>query len=446
MMKNLLLLKLNIIFLFFVFEVSFIFCSSNDQLTFFQLSDVHLNPYYDGNAPASGYCKQSNVKSYEANLDSNYPFGKYNCDTPFILLNNTLQQMKDINPNPTMIVLNGDYVGHAMPSKNVSWEVIQVASNTINTYFPNTLVIPALGNNDFTSDYHYPLDTNTEWLNNLSFFWKSLNWLTDDQQNTFIYGGYYSTDIPNFPYRIITLNTLLYSQSYVATNDTSVTKPTNPDDLPEDPYDQFQWLKTELEDSKQQNKKAILSYHIPPGIDAYSALSYYYDKYQSQFESIVKEYKDTIYLQFGAHSHADEYMIMWDDNNSPISSILLNPSLSPVFDNNPSFRYYTGDSDSIETYSEYYIDLPRSNLQKIAEYEVEYDLLNAYNIYPITTSSMYKLFSILTHETLVYDEYAMRKYVSKAPSRANLLCQIACQDFDNFENCIEYIDDDNLLV
>ena len=53
--------------------------------------------------------------------------------------------------------------------------------------------------------------------------------------------------------------------------------------------------------------------------------------------------------------------------DTPQSVALLNPAVSPVFNNNPAFRIYTGSNSNgdvvLDNYFQYYVDLVKANQQ-----------------------------------------------------------------------------------
>ena len=74
---------------------------------------------------------------------------------------------------------------------------ISLVASTFKKYFPNTVLIPSLGNNDFFSHYQAPSETDKqEYLNFVydAFFTNSTT-TKPDSKETFLYAGYYRIDI-----------------------------------------------------------------------------------------------------------------------------------------------------------------------------------------------------------------------------------------------------------
>jgi hypothetical protein len=145
-------------------------------------------------------------------------------------------------------------VAHNRNTSEQQFETIQRVTEVIQDYFPTVTVYPALGNNDVYPDYHYAINTSSEWMDNLTSLWSV--WLNEDQQDTFRQYGYYSVDpLWNGGPKMLVLNSLIYSSWLIDSNDPNVTTPTPPNDLPDDPNGQFEWIINELESAKSANQQ-----------------------------------------------------------------------------------------------------------------------------------------------------------------------------------------------
>ena len=128
-------------------------------------------------------------------------------------------------------------------------------SSLIHEFFPDTPVYPAMGNNDVFPDYYFPLNTTSEWMDELSDLWAvQLPWLSPEQLSTFNPNGYYSVDsLWDGGPKLIVLNTLLYSVKLRTTQPFGV--PTDPNELPDDPNDQMLWLSSQLESARASGQR-----------------------------------------------------------------------------------------------------------------------------------------------------------------------------------------------
>lgn len=100
--------------------------------------------------------------------------------------------------------------------------------------------------------------------------------------------------------------------------------------------------------------------------------------------------KGTIY----GHVHQDYFTILRNKNKVPITIAYTCPSLTTYTYKNPGFRVYKMDPDTYKMldYDQYYLDLGKSNKQRIPIWEKSYTFTEYYNV-----SSL----SIRSHELLV---------------------------------------------
>ena len=136
--------------------------STVDALKIGLLSDLHLHLRYDEligtRESGSGDCMQgggvpSMIKA---------PMGRYGCDGPTILIENMFTRMAEKFSDLDVILITGDFAAHhiAMSSGEkddektyaLLLETLGYLNELIANKFPNTLVLPAFGNND--TKYH----------------------------------------------------------------------------------------------------------------------------------------------------------------------------------------------------------------------------------------------------------------------------------------------------
>ena len=148
-------------------------------------------------------------------------------------------------------------MAHNRNSAEEQFATISRVTKIIQNYYPTTKVYPALGNNDVYPDYHFAVNTTTEWMTNLTALWS--DWLDTDQQSSFSQYGYYKVDPlwEEGPVMLV-LNTLLYSSYLVDTTNPNDTTPTPPSQLPDDPNGQFAWMINELELAKSNSQKSLI--------------------------------------------------------------------------------------------------------------------------------------------------------------------------------------------
>ncbi|CAG7726400.1 unnamed protein product [Allacma fusca] len=201
----------------------------------------------------------------------------------------------------------------------------------IRKYFPDTPVIPVIGNHDTNPGN---LFTPRSVKNKFSTTWVYevtakawAQWLSPEFLETFLYGGFYSR-ILNPQLRIIVINNNVCS----ATNFWQAIED-------RDPYGQLHWLVSQLQEAENLNQNVHILGHIPPNFEmCWYIWSENYYKIIARFSHIVKG-------QFFAHTHHDDFGLYYDpiEKNRPINSYFVGASLTPYVNVNPGYKIYTVD-------------------------------------------------------------------------------------------------------
>lgn len=297
---------------------------------FFVISDVHLDIAYEPDYNSSYYCHsvliqgQTSVPVKTQNIQTlTRPF----CDSSYNVVNSALAKMQDIDSDPDFILITGDFIAHYTSSilapggsyspsyaQALVQETFQQVTNLLIKYFPNTLMIPLIGNNDGYEDYDMP--TGLEKLDFLEFLYSVWQPLMKNMPRTFFTDGYYAAGSDD-KYNIIVLNSNFFSINY---NSPGIQG-----------NSQMVWLKGQL----AQNRNIFLIMHIPPSLTLYSGgnLSWY-DYYSSIVIDLITEYSSNITAILAGHYHIGSFQLI---GQVPIA---IHPSISPYFGNNPGFRYY----------------------------------------------------------------------------------------------------------
>ncbi|KAL9647468.1 hypothetical protein ABK040_006829 [Willaertia magna] len=326
--------------------------STNNQKPFFLfMTDIHYDPFYDPTVPASDFCRAQKLKKNKALLESingqqiekefelnrrgayrhvlrsfdTEPsnsvamYGRYGCDAPFTLVNSTFNQLKQLtlNNQPDFVIMAGDYNAHHLPNASYSINNIKFVSRLFKNTFPNTMVLPCIGNNDLYPDYYIPFIEDPEngrytqnWFQSLyeEANWKE--WLTEPyQRESFLKGGYYKYEMKKYnnPLHILVLNSMFYSaRQWPKINNSKV---------PDDPSEQFKWLENELRIARDNGITCYIVTHIPATQNSYDNKLLWSPQYQTRFLSIVENYQRTVAAVFFGHLHKDEF-INYDPNNN----------------------------------------------------------------------------------------------------------------------------------
>lgn len=328
---------------------------------FFVLSDIHYDIAYKDNFNSSTYCHsiqitqiaQQNLNVAPATTTDVQPLGRFLCDTPLKLISSSFEAMQKVESDPEFILILGDSIGHYTMellndqgyldfdyNKRLVQESFYRIDEELTRYFPDTQIIYVIGNNDAYTDYVIP--TGREGYEYLAFLYELWQPSIGYVSSSFYDGGYYST-LTRSGIRIIAINSNYYTIKAL--------------DLEYMAVQQFEWLRTELQSASEVDEKVIIAMHIPPGISMFgSGTQDWHEVYIEEFTSIIKDYESTIQLIMSGHFHSSTFQLI--DNYSV--DLLVHTSLSPIFRNNPAFRYYQISNDR-EDYSDYFLDLFSEN-------------------------------------------------------------------------------------
>ena len=108
-----------------------------------------MDELYSVDGDPKNYCHSNNGTSPGQKLGI---AGNYSCDSPFALVESAFRKMKRVNPDPDFILWTGDSGPHGKdpePKFDVVYGNLKKITKMLSAkYFPNTTIIPALGNHD----------------------------------------------------------------------------------------------------------------------------------------------------------------------------------------------------------------------------------------------------------------------------------------------------------
>jgi hypothetical protein len=115
------------------------------------VSDPHYNKYYNPLGSTDDNC----IETVESKSD--YPVGRYECDNSPAMFHLLMERFQAVFGEVDMLLVPGDHVAHKVSSKsddsdhsayNAVKENLQDTWDVLTQYFPNTMILPTLGNND----------------------------------------------------------------------------------------------------------------------------------------------------------------------------------------------------------------------------------------------------------------------------------------------------------
>jgi sphingomyelin phosphodiesterase acid-like 3 len=387
------------------------------------ISDVHFNPFFDSTLVnkliVSNYGQWAGIFRSSAIQKPN----GYGSDSNFPLLVSALAAMRRQNPSPDFMVITGDFLCHnfqknfarygkAYPDslRSFSTKTIRFMAMMLNQYFPQTTILPVLGNNDsFCGDYM--IDPDGEFLNNFARAFAPLQRNHNAHADarfiaTFSKGGYYTFSLRDGSGgKMVMLNTVFFSNKY--SNACGGLKG-NPAGV------ELNWLAGVLKQSQAAKSKLWLACHIPPGIDAYASSknatgnclqdikTMWRDSCSAVYLGLVTRYAPIIHAGFAGHTHMDDFRLLYQ-NGKPISFMHITPAVSPLFANNPGFQVitYSKATFSLLNAKTYYLNLNST----APAWAFEYDYQKAYGVKNISPASLNAVRQKIATDTAYRNKY-----------------------------------------
>lgn len=416
--------------------------TGDDDVTFFHISDVHFDPFYDAAVSCTHFCRSTSLNFATTacgpkvlqRAEQAAPFGRYGCDAPLALLTSTLEQMVAVDPNPAFVLLTGDMAAHRLcgnatmtgpctsPLANATaaQAAIQAVVDLVRATFPCVPVVPMFGNNDVPAHYVTPLGPlGKPWLDAMAALWRPAalsagcpNELPADNIDMSIFSstGAYSVLLgPSPGFRVVALNTLLFGrlEKYNLSESGGIaTQRAAADSMKV-------WLESTLATAGTKGEKVILASHMPPGMQPYDDQAVWDEGYSDGYVEQVSAHADAVVAQLYGHFHYDTFRVL-DDGKA--GAVLLTPSISPVNRNNPAFRrMFARKADlSVYDYEQYWLDLPQSNALNKEHWALQYKFSQLYNT-TLAGKDMAALQKRLALDTRLYSEYMQNRQIMYSP-------------------------------
>lgn len=313
-------------------------------------------------------------------------WGGYKCDSPEVLLNNTMSYIKLAHGDKEFefTIFTGDLVDHDKIhcSPDATKEAETKCFSIMKHYLGDIPVLASLGNHDTfpygqLSPIDYEFNNSYNWDSDLiNQIYLDNKWMNDNVSIESLRSHY-----SGFAYeskrglKVISLNSNAYYQknlwSYINLSTNA------------DAFGQWEFLINELVESESKGQRVWLMAHIPSGdFDALPIQS-------KIFAQIVERFSPyTIANVFFGHTHQDEFKILYSTNSSKEIEDVINmawivQSVTPLANYNPSWRYYEVENESfniINSYS-YYTQLNETFVDGALEpkWLFEYSLRDTYD-------------------------------------------------------------------
>lgn len=233
---------------------------------FLHITDMHPDPYYKEGSDITGYQVCHGGKG----AASKYGDAFGGCDSPMVLMNDTIQWVNDnLKDKIDFVIWTGDNIRHdndrRFPRLEMHiLEMNQQVSDLMYTTFKNEKnladprdmsvdIIPSLGNNDV---YPHNLFAPGPTLQTREFYKIWSPFVPQSQLHTFNKGAYFFQEVVPGKLAVLSINTLYWFQSNPLVDSC---------DRKKDPgYALFLWLGAVLKELRSRDMKVWLSGHVPP--------------------------------------------------------------------------------------------------------------------------------------------------------------------------------------
>ncbi|XP_033758813.1 acid sphingomyelinase-like phosphodiesterase 3b [Pecten maximus] len=371
-------------------------------------------------------------------------YGNYWCDSPWRLINSSVEAMKKFKLDVDFILWTGDSVLHTRDehlSLDINDGILTNITTLLKQAFGSTRIYATFGNHDYFPDAQFP-PNNNELYNRTLENW--LTWISDEREKeNFLKGAYYSA-VTDHGIRIVALNTNLYYTSDKLTANLT------------DPAGQFAWLETLLTNSSVNNEKVLITGHVPPGVVDTMSKPWMYQHFNKKMNDIILKYSDVIIgLHFG-HEHMDNFRL-YRKSDVPVAVLFSAPSVTPWrykiptqtgAAHNPAIRlvHYDRQTGRQINMITYYMDLPASNALGEPQWAEEYNAIRDYAIADLSPTSINTLIDrIDVSGSPEFDKYWKWRVVNvpdelleecNEACNANIVCQFRHVDQASYDACV----------
>ena len=441
------------------------------------VADIHFNPMFDSSLVAQ--LDAAEPAQWESILGRSKmtAFSQYGEDTNWWLLQSSLDQMQKTLPHPALVIVAGDSLAHRFPQTYQSithdsdrehyrkfvLKTMKFLALELRKRYPDTKILVTPGNNDEDCG-NYSIEAGGRFLHDTAELVRDLAKGDDEMRGSWEALGSYDVPHPTIPgVRIVSLNTILFSDKYHAAkfDEGCATVPSD------GPNEAFNWLESRLSRAKAAHQKVWMMFHIPPGIDSYASIQKYHALLKggsgqasnqqaclsgvvplwppsrtAQFDTLLEKYHGTVVAGFSGHIHVDDFRVL-KPSGGGAPFVLVTPAISPIYNQNPSFRTVTFAQDgSLLDSSVYYLtNLIYASSTTAGEWEREYQFSKQWKLPRIDAVSLSSLYDKIRSDEAVRGEWLKLYNVSSSSayvvpgSVPGLYCAAGELDPDSYSQC-----------
>jgi hypothetical protein len=377
-------------------------------------SDIHFNPMAD--ASLVPRLLAAEPPQWEAILDQTAPrsFSPYGQDTNWWLLQSSLDQMRKTITHPAVFLIIGDLLAHRFPGtfhaithdddprhyRAFVLKTVQFLALEFRQRWPDTQILMTPGNND-DDCADYSIEASGTFLSDTATTLQELAKADSQAATDWKALGSYTVRPSAIPgLTIISLNSIFFSENYEPQsfqNSCEEMQSTAPSQV-------FAWLERTVAEAKQANQKVWLMFHIPLGIDGYGSthnhngsceadiVPLWIPEWTVKFDSLLINYQGTVTASFSGHMHVDNFRVILE-GDTPRQFVLVNPPISPVYNQNPAFRVLDVDGSEVRNQTTYYLTNLTTAKAGDGNWKKEYTFSREWKAKQLDTASLGKLYN-----------------------------------------------------
>ena len=411
---------------------------------FLLFSDVHFNPMADATLVAE--LAAGEPAQWETILQRSKParFSQYGQDTNWWLLQSALDQMRKTLPQPAFVMYTGDMLAHNFPKtyrsithddnlehyRSFVLKTVEFLAMELRKRFPAAKILVTPGNDDDDCG-DYTVQAGGAFLSDTAPVAAELAQAGSAFTGEWKALGSYNVPHPVVPgLRILSLNTVFFSNNYQATSfqqGCSRISSNAPSAL-------LTWLASSLESAKQAHQRVWLMFHIPPGIDGYATthkhsgsasssnpscketiVPMWGPEWTQQFDTLLEKFQDTVLASFSGHTHTDDFRLVSADGVNQ-AFVLVDPPVSPIYRQNPSFRVvsFAGDGSLADQTTYYLTNLKTAGGAVRGKWKREYRFSKEWNVRRLDLESLGKIYGEIQGQPTARDQWLQLYNVSSS--------------------------------
>lgn len=237
-----------------------------------------------------------------------YGAEKTDCDSPFGLMNSTLEWIgANLKDSIDFVVWTGDSARHDSDEnfprheKSVLNSNRAVADKITETFSTDRgelaiPVIPTFGNNDFLPHNIMTAGPN-KWFHEYSDIWK--RFIPEEQRHSFEFGGWFYVEVIPNKLAVFSLNTMFFFDRNAAVD--GCASPSEPG------YKHMEWLRVQLERMREMGMKAILMGHVPPART--DSKQNWDETCWQRYTLWLQKYRDVVTASLYGHMNIDHFLL-----------------------------------------------------------------------------------------------------------------------------------------